>query len=57
MLTTPIAAAIAIIAPIRRATRAAVAGGATSIPNTSSVPTVWKETTTVSATSPSISHS
>ncbi len=42
---------------MRRATSAAVAGGAISIPNTSSVPTVWNETTTVSATMPSISHS
>ena len=43
-----------IIAPMRRTTRAAAAGGAMSIPNTSSVPTVWNETTTVSATSSSM---
>ena len=34
-----------------------MAGGATSIPNTSRVPTVWNETTTVTATIPSISQS
>ncbi len=46
--------AAAIMVPIRRENSAAVAAGASSIPNTSSVPTVRKETTTVSAMSASI---
>ena len=44
-------AASAIIAPTRRATNAAAAGGATSMPNTNSVPTTWKDATTTKATS------
>ena len=43
-----------IIAPTRCASRAPAPAGARSMPNTSSVPTVWNETTTVRAMSTSM---
>ena len=55
VLAEPMAPAMTIIEPMRLASSAPVAAGARSMPKTSSVPTVWKATTTVRATSSNIS--
>jgi len=49
MEKAPMADAHNIIVETLRAKRALVAAGASSMPKTSIVPTVWKETMTVSA--------